>query len=132
MPQEAFDGIAYGPVKEGSGIRRFDNAALVHEYHLVGDMACKTHLVSDEHHCRAAFREFDDDVQHLLDRLRIESRGRFVEQKGTRLHGQGARDGHAMLRSDRRRVGKDCVSTGRSRWSPTHYKKKQIMVSVRT
>src|SRR3546814_13122080 len=28
------------------------------------------------------------------------------------------------LRSDARRVGKECVSTCRSRWSPFHYKKK--------
>src|SRR3546814_18623805 len=27
-------------------------------------------------------------------------------------------------RSDERRVGKECVSTCRSRWSPYHYKKK--------
>src|SRR3546814_15665385 len=28
-------------------------------------------------------------------------------------------------RSEERRVGKECVSTGRYRWSPYHYKKKQ-------
>src|SRR3546814_16732746 len=28
-------------------------------------------------------------------------------------------------RSEERRVGKECVSTGRSRWSPDHYKKKK-------
>src|SRR3546814_14031698 len=28
-----------------------------------------------------------------------------------------------LPRSDERRVGKDCVSTFRSRWSPSHYKK---------
>src|SRR3546814_4923485 len=28
-------------------------------------------------------------------------------------------------RSEERRVGKECVSTCRSRWSPYHYKKKQ-------
>src|SRR3546814_11335468 len=28
-------------------------------------------------------------------------------------------------RSEERRVGKECVSTGRSRWSPYHLKKKQ-------
>src|SRR3546814_16026805 len=27
-------------------------------------------------------------------------------------------------RSEERRVGKECVSQGRSRWSPVHYKKK--------
>src|SRR3546814_19070449 len=28
-------------------------------------------------------------------------------------------------RSEERRVGKECVSTCRSRWSPSHYKKKK-------
>src|SRR3546814_12233480 len=27
-----------------------------------------------------------------------------------------------MMRSEERRVGKECVSTCRSRWSPSHYK----------
>src|SRR3546814_4148090 len=31
----------------------------------------------------------------------------------------------ANLRSEERRVGKECVSTCRSRWSPYHYKKKK-------
>src|SRR3546814_13336375 len=30
-----------------------------------------------------------------------------------------------ISRSEERRVGKECVSTCRSRWSPYHYKKKQ-------
>src|SRR3546814_11355520 len=30
-------------------------------------------------------------------------------------------------RSEDRRVGKECVSTCRSRWSPHHYKKKTIL-----
>src|SRR3546814_13017134 len=30
----------------------------------------------------------------------------------------------AVQRSEERRVGKECVSTCRSRWSPVHYKKK--------
>src|SRR3546814_13991208 len=34
-------------------------------------------------------------------------------------------------RSEERRVGKECVSTCRSRWSPYHYKKK-IMTSLNT
>src|SRR3546814_11816384 len=33
-------------------------------------------------------------------------------------------DSAQMLRSEERRVGKECVSTCRSRWSPYHYKKK--------
>src|SRR3546814_13698293 len=30
-----------------------------------------------------------------------------------------------LHRSEERRVGKECVSTCRSRWSPAHYKKKK-------
>src|SRR3546814_19611500 len=39
----------------------------------------------------------------------------------------GVDDGNAVrpLRSEARRVGKECVSTCRSRWSPSHKKKKQ-------
>src|SRR3546814_16960349 len=37
--------------------------------------------------------------------------------------GQGAGVGD---RSEERRVGKECVSTCRSRWSPNHYKKNSI------
>src|SRR3546814_12289245 len=32
-----------------------------------------------------------------------------------------------LMRSEERRVGKECVSTCRSRWSPYHYKKKTII-----
>src|SRR3546814_17440192 len=32
--------------------------------------------------------------------------------------------GHYLLRSEESRVGKECVSTCRSRWSPYHKKKK--------
>src|SRR3546814_14431162 len=31
------------------------------------------------------------------------------------------------MRSEERRVGKECVSTCRSRWSPYHYKKKHML-----
>src|SRR3546814_15878487 len=31
---------------------------------------------------------------------------------------------HDLQRSEQRRVGKECVRTCRSRWSPFHYKKK--------
>src|SRR3546814_17679030 len=36
------------------------------------------------------------------------------------------------IRSEERRVGKECVSTCRSRWSPYHYKKKHTYNSVET
>src|SRR3546814_13510155 len=34
------------------------------------------------------------------------------------------------LRSEERRVGKECVSKCRSRWSPYHYKKNHITIEV--
>src|SRR3546814_3100906 len=49
----------------------------------------------------------------------------------SRSEGPHARDGGhrsddaSVIRSEERRVGKECVSTCRSRWSPYHYKKKQ-------
>src|SRR3546814_11252579 len=36
-----------------------------------------------------------------------------------------AKSSRPLLRSEERRVGKECVSTCRSRWSPYHSKKKQ-------
>src|SRR3546814_16945906 len=33
-------------------------------------------------------------------------------------------------RSEERRVGKECVSTCRSRWSPAHYKKKKLTAQM--
>src|SRR3546814_16768935 len=36
-----------------------------------------------------------------------------------------ARRSQRKIRSEERRGGKECVSTGRDRWSPDHYKKKK-------
>src|SRR3546814_12831437 len=48
--------------------------------------------------------------------------------EGDDLH--PSQPGHALhnnlaVRSEERRVGKECVSTGRCRWSPKHKKKKR-------
>src|SRR3546814_13062800 len=37
----------------------------------------------------------------------------------------------SKIRSEERRVGKECVSTGRSRWSPYHSKKKKKKYKIR-
>src|SRR3546814_17637846 len=39
-------------------------------------------------------------------------------------------DAAKINRSEERRVGKECVSTCSSRWSPEHYKKKNIQNSA--
>src|SRR3546814_12143880 len=36
----------------------------------------------------------------------------------------------ARLRSEERRVGKECVSTCRSRWSPYHYIKQNTLIMI--
>src|SRR3546814_20184663 len=36
----------------------------------------------------------------------------------------------AIARSEERRVGKECVSTCRSRWSPSHSKKQVVMTNT--
>src|SRR3546814_20767944 len=52
-----------------------------------------------------------------------------VEQQGRDLHRRvaelGQLGGVERRRSEARRVGKECVSTCRSRWSPFHSQKKQ-------
>src|SRR3546814_17926526 len=41
------------------------------------------------------------------------------------LHAEQAKRRRGGIRSEERRVGKECVSTCRSRWSPYHEKKKK-------
>src|SRR3546814_18237280 len=48
--------------------------------------------------------------------------GNYATHKTPKIKAWLARRPH---RSEERRVGKECVSTCRSRWSPNHYKKKQ-------
>src|SRR3546814_15247922 len=54
----------------------------------------------------------------------------FLEHPAAQPHaaqqhrGAVAVDDLGAARSEERRVGKECVSTCRSRWSPYHYKKK--------
>src|SRR3546814_12184092 len=68
------------------------------------------------------------DWVHSVDRIRIATR--LGEQRPAQLmplqvcvqvniSGEVSKSG----RSEERRVGKECVSTCRSRWSPDHYKK---------
>src|SRR3546814_14613851 len=53
---------------------------------------------------------------------------------GIRLRMQGRVGGcknpNSVTRSEERRVGKEGVSTCRSRWTPYHYKKKQITTTI--
>src|SRR3546814_17572641 len=51
------------------------------------------------------------------------SHGRPSSPPAPSGHWRNGRPPHAIPRSEERRVGKECVSTCRSRWSPYHSKK---------
>src|SRR3546814_15393965 len=50
---------------------------------------------------------------------------KWWDAKGPRTIELGAKGQAELTRTEERRVGKECVSTCRSRWSPYHYKKKK-------
>src|SRR3546814_15265132 len=64
-----------------------------------------------------------DDLDALVDEMLVYSR---LERGSPTLHFQQVDLGGLVDRSEERRVGKECVSTCRSRWSPYHYRKKNI------
>src|SRR3546814_16942059 len=88
-------------------------------------------------------QEADRRVEHHgIDALGVEQREALarvhaperslvqVGALGVELHGPQVRVAHGATgggRSEERRVGKECVSTGRSRWSPYHFKKQRRM-----
>src|SRR3546814_15511625 len=57
--------------------------------------------------------------EHLLFELTGRDGARTSELL-TRFRGVGAVEAPQDVRSEERRVGKECVSTGRSRWWPSH------------
>ncbi|MCY1541809.1 hypothetical protein D9M68_775120 [compost metagenome] len=53
--------------------------------------------MGDADHGHALHRQLLHDVEHFADHLRVERRGRFVEQHHLGVHAQRAGDGHALL-----------------------------------
>src|SRR3546814_15572351 len=62
----------------------------------------------------------DFDLRHCLDPTGLPYRVIDIIPPEATCHSRGA-----VHRSEESRIGKECVSTCRSRWSPTLYKKKQ-------
>src|SRR3546814_12083069 len=58
------------------------------------------------------------------------ARDRTARIRVHRSGGSGNWRPAARRRSEERRVGKECVSTCRSRWSPYHYKKKKTTTTI--
>jgi hypothetical protein len=54
-------------------------ASWVHEHHLVGYLAVEAHLVGAADHRHAFPNQPGHYLQHFLDHLRVERRGRLVE-----------------------------------------------------
>src|ERR1700730_739785 len=74
-----------------------DDAALVHEHNASGRLPGEAHFMSDDDHGHAAGGKRLHDVEHLIDHLRVESRGRLIEEHNLRVHGERAGDGGALL-----------------------------------
>src|SRR3546814_18217846 len=71
------------------------------------------------------YLNFDGNAREAFDHYRSVFGGEFVTAITFReFGGEQMGLGGAMLRSEERRVGKECVSTCRTRWSPYHKKKK--------
>src|SRR3546814_20638618 len=71
---------------------------------------------------------FLDDIGHhrrAEDERRDAACGVDDDQPEQQRHQQGRADLGERARSEERRVGKECVSTCRSRWSPYLYKQKK-------
>src|SRR3546814_13408093 len=71
---------------------------------------------------RRAFlpHEAEEFSKNDIGSMFVQIAGRLVSKNKGRAVGERASDGDALLfaRSEERRVGKECVSTCRSRWSP--------------
>src|SRR3546814_986507 len=68
-----------------------------------------------------AFSATAQDVDAALDRLKALIDGDFAERREQRSDAfPSEAEFERALRSEERRVGKECVSTCRSRWSPYH------------
>ena len=74
-----------------------DDRAAVHDDDPVGHAPGKRHLVGDDDHCHALAGELRHHVEHLADGLRVERRGRLVEQHDLGLCRQRTRDRDALL-----------------------------------
>src|SRR6266508_2586726 len=83
--------------EELGGWRHLHDAPLVHEDDSAGGGAGEAHLMGDHHHRHPALGQLDHDVEDLLDHLRVERRGRLVEQDDLGAHGQRTGDGRTLL-----------------------------------
>ncbi|EOD70532.1 6-pyruvoyl-tetrahydropterin synthase [Amycolatopsis vancoresmycina DSM 44592] len=82
--------------------RVLDDLAVGHEDHPIGCPPGEPHLVGDDEHRHAVLGEARHHVEDLLDHLRVQRRGRLVEQHDLGPHRQRPRDGDALLLATRK------------------------------
>src|SRR3546814_14798033 len=84
--------------------------------------------------CRRALRN-ETGIKFTLDELRalvdIGSYDLIMQAEAEEIRQTWQKTPPRSLRSEERRVGKECVSTCRSRWWPYHQKKKHIKETTR-
>src|SRR3546814_16930916 len=80
------------------------------------DLRGEAHVSDPDLHRRVVRRQAGVEVDHPLVQDGL-GRDQALDRRVVRLGG---------ARSEERRVGKECVSTCRSRWSPYHKKKNRI------
>src|SRR3546814_13802188 len=73
--------------------------------------------------CGTSYRDNNDPVPSDAPVISY----RYVDSEDRALAAEFADN----YRSEERRVGKECVSTCRSRWSPYHYKKKHTIITIK-
>src|SRR3546814_14412328 len=78
-----------------------------------------------EHHAREDRLELVTRGVEIVTRRQPLGVGGDLGRQRRDLGGGGIDHHSTIRRSEARRVGKECVSTCRSRWSPYHYKKKR-------
>src|SRR3546814_11907670 len=82
------------------------------------DRRALRHAVAGAHRQRADSRNERRPAAAVID---DHDRAVIAERAGISDRPGGGRGHHGIVgRSEERRVGKECVSTGRSRWSPYH------------
>src|SRR3546814_12208092 len=88
------------------------------------DVCSSDLLVLDDQHRVALVAQLEQEAVHPGDVVGVQPDGRLVEDVGDVGERRAEVADHLralrLARSEGRRVGKECVSTCRSRWSPYH------------
>src|SRR6478735_11646537 len=97
LPEEVLGAVAARVGEELVGCGLLDDLAVGHEDDPVGGTAGEAHLVGDDDHRHAAAGQLGHHVEHLGDHLRVEGRGRLVEQHHLGVHRERTCDRDTLL-----------------------------------